>query len=186
MWSLKAGWLKASSSECERLFRKAASRSPSNTAIPPLAWLCVDLPIYLGRCSLCIRIRQTSLCPDLIVPPPDKVPARRAILAANMETALNALWDSGPGPGDRIVIVGAGAVGLLVTNLAARLPGAEVLACDIDPAREDIARALGASFSLPDGLGKAEADVVFHASATASGLATALLSAGFRKPALSN
>ena len=102
-----------------------------------------------------------------------------AILAANMETALNALWDSGAGPGDRIVIVGAGAVGLLVTSLAARLPGSEVIVCDINPAREAIARTLGASFSLPDALGEAEADVVFHASATPSGLATALLSAGF-------
>ena len=51
-------------------------------------------------------------------------PARRATLAANMETALNALWDAGAGPGDRIVVVGAGVVGLLVASLAARLPGA--------------------------------------------------------------
>ena len=58
-----------------------------------------------------------------LVPVPDSVPARRATLTANMETALNALWDSGAGPGDRIVVVGAGVVGLLVAALAARLPG---------------------------------------------------------------
>jgi threonine dehydrogenase-like Zn-dependent dehydrogenase len=63
---------------------------------------------------------------------PDTVPARRAILAANMETALNALWDSGAGPGDRILVVGAGVVGLLVAALAARLPGADVAITDID------------------------------------------------------
>ena len=53
------------------------------------------------------------------------VPRRRCrraapSLAANMETALNALWDSGAGPGDRIVVVGAGVVGLLVACAAPR------------------------------------------------------------------
>ena len=35
----------------------------------------------------------------------------RAVLAANLETAVNALWDLGPHIGDRIAVVGAGAVG---------------------------------------------------------------------------
>ena len=47
-------------------------------------------------------------------------------MAANLETALNALWDSGAGPGDRIVVIGAGMIGLLVTALAAGLPGVTV------------------------------------------------------------
>ena len=59
---------------------------------------------------------------------PDEIPLRRATLTANMETALNALWDSGAGPGDRIVVVGAGVVGLLVASLCARLPGTGVTA----------------------------------------------------------
>jgi 2-desacetyl-2-hydroxyethyl bacteriochlorophyllide A dehydrogenase len=138
-------------------------------------------PDLIGRKVFTLHPHQTlfSVPRDAVAPLPGTLPARRAILAANMETALNAMWDSGAGPGDKIVIIGAGAVGLLVTSLAARLPGAEVLVCDIDPAREAIARALGASFSLPDALGNAEADVVFHASGTPSGLATALVSAGF-------
>ena len=37
--------------------------------------------------------------------------AARAVLAANMETALNALWDGAPGPAARIAVVGAGMVG---------------------------------------------------------------------------
>jgi threonine dehydrogenase-like Zn-dependent dehydrogenase len=117
---------------------------------------------------------------------PDAVPARRAVLAANMETALNALWDSGAGPGDRIAIVGAGIVGLLVASLAARLPGAEVVAVDPDPSRGPIADALGVAWAA-DALGVAWAaetpaegwaDVVLHASATQQGLASALSLAG--------
>src|SRR5262245_20254369 len=74
-----------------------------------------------------------------LVPVPEGVPPRRATLTANMETALNALWDTGAGPADRIVVVGAGVVGLLVSALAARLPGAEVTAVDTDEGRRPIA-----------------------------------------------
>ncbi|HEX8665635.1 MAG TPA: zinc-binding alcohol dehydrogenase [Beijerinckiaceae bacterium] len=113
---------------------------------------------------------------DLAVVPAD-VPPRRAVLAANMETALNALWDSGAGPGDRIVVVGAGVVGLLAGYLSACLPGAEVTMVDIDLSREEVAAGLGCRFRKPlDAPGKA--DVVFHASATSEGLACALACAG--------
>lgn len=108
---------------------------------------------------------------------PDGVPARRAVLAANMETALNAVWDSGAGPGDRIMVVGAGVLGLLVGSLAARLPGAEVTVVDIDSTRRSIARDLGCGFRKPLDAPE-DADVVFHASATAPGLACALACAG--------
>jgi threonine dehydrogenase-like Zn-dependent dehydrogenase len=108
---------------------------------------------------------------------PESVPARRAVLGANMETALNALWDSGAGPGDRILVVGAGVVGCLVTALAAGLPGAEVTLVDIDLTREALAGSLGAAFAKPiDAPG--EADVVIHASGTAPGLACSLACAG--------
>jgi NADPH:quinone reductase-like Zn-dependent oxidoreductase len=113
----------------------------------------------------------------MVHPVPETVPARRAILAANMETALNAMWDSGAGPGDRIAIVGAGIVGCLIASLAARIAGTEVTLVDIDLSRAEIARHLGVSFSkpldAPDGM-----DVVFHASASAPGLACALACAG--------
>ena len=54
-----------------------------------------------------------------------------------------------PGPGDRIVVVGAGVVGLLVASLAARLPGAEVTAVDVDESRRPIVESLGARFARP-------------------------------------
>jgi threonine dehydrogenase-like Zn-dependent dehydrogenase len=108
---------------------------------------------------------------------PDGVPPRRAVLAANMETALNGLWDAGAGPGDRILVVGAGLVGCLVGYLAGRLPGAEARLVDIDLSRQEIARNLGCAFSKPlDAPG--ENDIVFHASASEAGLACALASAG--------
>jgi NADPH:quinone reductase-like Zn-dependent oxidoreductase len=139
----------------------------------------VESGALAGRTVFALHPHQSAfdLPPTLLHPVPDGVPARRAVLAANMETALNALWDSGAGPGDRILVVGAGVVGLLVAYLAARLPGAEVTVADIDFARRPVVEAFGAAFTRPlDAPG--EADVVFHASATGPGLACALACAG--------
>lgn len=108
---------------------------------------------------------------------PDGVSAERAVLAANMETALNAVWDAAPGPGDRIAIIGGGVVGCLVAYLCGHLPGAEVTLVDINPEREAIAKSLGIHFSLPEAA-PSDCDVVFHCSASAAGLATAIAAAG--------
>jgi NADPH:quinone reductase-like Zn-dependent oxidoreductase len=111
---------------------------------------------------------------------PERIPSERATLAANMETALNALWDSGANAGDRITVIGGGLVGLLLTSLVCQLPGAEVVL--VDPLdRDAMARSFGARWMTP-GQAKAHnhaADVVFHTSANPQGLVLALELAGF-------
>ena len=109
---------------------------------------------------------------------PDGLPPRRAALAANMETALNTLWDSRATAGDRILVVGAGVLGLLIAALAAELPGADVTITDIDPARRAVAETLGVSFALPSAAPK-DRDIVIHTSASSEGLKLALASAAF-------
>ena len=133
-----------------------------------------------GKTVFCLHPHQDYFNAPVtsLVPVPEGVPARRATLTANMETALNALWDGGAGVGDRIVVVGAGVVGLLVTSLAARLPGAEVTTVDVDETRRPVVEALDARFARP-GEGPGDADLVFHASASAAGLNVAINSAGF-------
>jgi len=108
---------------------------------------------------------------------PETVPPVRAVLAANMETALNAVWDAAPGPADRIAIIGAGVVGCLVAYLCGRIPGTEVTLIDINPARAELARSLGVGFAMP-GAAEGECDLVVHASGNAAGLGTALALAG--------
>ena len=132
-----------------------------------------------GREVFALFPHQTrfNLAADAVIPLPAGVSPRRAVLAANMETALNAVWDGAPGPADRIGIVGGGLLGLLVAYLCGRLPGADVTVIDVDPARGPIAAALGVRFAPPDAA-PADCDLVFHASATAPGLATALRIAG--------
>ena len=109
---------------------------------------------------------------------PDAVPAPRAVLAANLETAVNGVWDARPQIGDRIVVVGAGTVGCLVAWLAARIVGCEVDLVDVNPRRAAIARELGVRFAAPDAVSEG-VDVVIHASGSPEGLALALRIAAF-------
>lgn len=111
-----------------------------------------------------------------VVPLPEGVPPERAVLAANLETAVNAVWDARPTVGDRIVVIGAGVVGLLVAWLCHAIPGTRVTVVDPDASKADVADELGVPDFASDAPG-GEADLVFHASATAEGLASALRAA---------
>lgn len=134
---------------------------------------------WLDRHVFCLHPHQTSFVTqtDYLTPVPDTVPVHRAVLAANMETALNALWDGKPSPADQICVVGAGVVGLLTAYLCQKIPGTSVTVVDINPARGGLANRLGCKFALPDNAPE-EQDIVFHASASSSGLQTALSAAG--------
>jgi len=109
---------------------------------------------------------------------PDGVPPERAVLAANLETAINGVWDARPHVGDRITVVGAGAVGCLAAWIAGRIAGCEVELVDTNPRRGAIAKALGVGFETPADASDG-ADVVIHASGSAAGLALALRVAAF-------
>ena len=136
-------------------------------------------PGLQGRLVFALHPHQSAfnIPAEAVVPIPDRVPPSRAVLAANMETALNAVWDARPAAADRVAVVGAGVVGSLVAWLCGQLPGAEVTLVDIVPSRGELARALGVSFALPNAA-PGECDLVVHASATAAGLAVALGLAG--------
>jgi len=108
---------------------------------------------------------------------PEDVPPLRAVLAANMETALNGVWDAAPGPADRIAVVGAGVVGSLVAYLCGRIPGTDVTLVDINASRAELAAKLGVGFAGP-GNANADCDLVVHASGSPDGLRTALELAG--------
>jgi len=81
---------------------------------------------------------------------PTTIPAERAVLAANLETAINALWDGAPSLGDRITVVGGGALGCLVAWLAGRVHACDVEVVDINPQRATIAETLGVRSAAPE------------------------------------
>ncbi|EDM69488.1 putative dehydrogenase [Roseobacter sp. AzwK-3b] len=132
-----------------------------------------------GRAVFALHPHQTRFRMDraMLTPLPDDLPPERAVLGANMETALNILWDSGAAAGDRIAVIGAGVVGALTGYLASRLPGADVTLIDTAPGRAALADTLGCAFAAPD-MAPEGCDVVMHATASAAGLATAIDCAG--------
>jgi threonine dehydrogenase-like Zn-dependent dehydrogenase len=133
----------------------------------------------VGRSVFCLYPHQTEyvIAESALLPVPDDVPEKRAVLAANLETALNAMWDARPLPGDRISVIGAGVVGGLVAYLARSFSGADVELVDRNAARAALARSLGVRFRTPEQASNAR-DLVFHASGSPSGLKTALDVAG--------
>jgi len=136
-------------------------------------------PAMNGRTVFTLHPHQTlfDLPETAVVPLPGGVPAARGVLAANMETALNATWDMSwdmdGGPSGRIAVVGAGVVGALTGFLCANAKVTDVTLVDINPARAEVARALGLKFAAPDAAPR-DCHWVIHASASAAGLKTAL------------
>jgi hypothetical protein len=132
-------------------------------------------PELLGRLVFCLFPHQSAYVVPAaaVLPLPSDVPPERAVLAANLETALNALWDAAPRLGDRVTVVGAGVLGCLCAYLLARQIGVAVELVDIQAERAAVARELGASFAMR-AEAQRERDLVIHASATESGLRTSL------------
>jgi len=133
----------------------------------------------IGQTCFALHPHQSVavICAAAALPLPEGLPPRRAVLAANMETAVNVTWDSGAGPGDRVLVVGAGVVGLLVAHVIARIPGTQVTLCDPNPGRAALAAAMGAGFAPPDAVPDGQ-DIVVNTSASAAGLRRALEAAG--------
>ncbi len=131
-----------------------------------------------GRFVFCLFPHQTGyrVPASAVVPLPEGLPPGRAVLAANMETAVNGLWDASPRIGDRIAVVGLGVVGLLVAWLASRIPGTRVTAVDTNPGRQAVAESLGLDFQAH--CEQDDHDLVIHASGHPAGLETALSLAG--------
>ena len=136
-------------------------------------------PALLDKTVFCLYPHQTVFHAPVasVFPLPDGVPPQRAILAANLETAINGLWDATPRVGDRVAVVGAGTLGCLMAWLLARIPGLGVELIDVNEDKRSVAQTLGAGFASPDDAAP-EADLVIHCSASESGLNTALELAG--------
>ena len=132
-------------------------------------------PGWPGTVVFCLYPHQTRyVVPvDAVEPLPADLPAARAVLAANAETALNACWDAMPRAGERISVIGAGVVGTLTAALCAAIPGTEVELVDINPARRETADRLGIDFAQPDEA-RTTNDRIIHASASEDGLRLAL------------
>ena len=81
---------------------------------------------------------------ELAVPLPEGMPLEQAALMEPMSCCLHGLEVAPPRPGDRVIILGGGTVGLLMTQLVKLLGAAEVAVSEPVAGKRDLARRLGA------------------------------------------
>lgn len=132
-------------------------------------------PSLIGKTVFTLFPHQSAFIvpADAVTVVPQAVPARRAVLAGAVETAVNVLWDARPALGDRITVIGAGMIGCSIARLASGIPGVEVTLVDVDPAKAPVAHLLGVGFASPENA-LPDHDVVIEASGTPEGLRRAL------------
>ena len=117
---------------------------------------------------LFIDNQQISIIPKVI-------PAKRAALASNMETALNAVWDSGVSFGDKVAVCGFGMIGGLVARLLSMMPAVELIVLEKNAFRAAQAKKMG----FPTNPSKLESfDISFHTSGTSDGMQTCINAVG--------
>jgi hypothetical protein len=132
-----------------------------------------------GQRVFCLHPHQDRYVVPIsaLTPVPDAVPSDRAVLAGTVETGINALWDAAPRIGDRVAVIGAGMVGGIIAALLRTFPLGRLQLVDVNPARAALADALHVTLVHPHDAAD-ENDLVFHCSATESGLARGLQSLG--------
>ena len=161
-------------------------------SVMPLDWC--------GRCPAC-RAGHTHIChrlnfigidspgsmqsswtvpADVLVPLPPDLPLHHAALVEPTAVAVHDVRRARVQPGERVVVVGAGPVGLLIA-LVARASGAEVLVVELDPRRRKVCASLefpvldpnadDVPASVNDWTDGAGAAAAFEVSGSASGVA---------------
>ncbi|ROO61359.1 2-desacetyl-2-hydroxyethyl bacteriochlorophyllide A dehydrogenase [Micromonospora sp. Llam0] len=120
---------------------------------------------------------------ELVLPLPEGVPLDHAALVEPVAVAVHDVRRAKVTPGDQVVVVGGGPVGVLIATVA-QLHGARVLLVEPDPFRRSVAGEIGFAVVDPqvtdpvavvnewtDGAG---ADIAFEVSGSAGGVATAV------------
>lgn len=111
---------------------------------------------------------------------PQGLPLERAALAEPLAVAVHAAGLAGDLKGSRVLVIGAGPIGLLVAAAALRAGAASVDASDVRAEPLERARALGASETFlvgEDAVAPASYDVVFECSGVAPALTQAVRAA---------
>ncbi len=122
--------------------------------------------------------------PDQLKRVPDDISLQDAVFLPNMETAVNLVQDGRPLIGERVVVLGQGIVGLLLTAALSRHPLAALVAVEGQPHRQERAHAMGAEAVYgPGDAAEAEAleysDLIYEVSGQPQALNLAIALSGY-------
>jgi len=101
---------------------------------------------------------------------PDDIPSKRAVFASNMETVVNAIWDSKPQLGDQILIAGFGTIGALLALTISQYPRLDIKILENNPKRRKIAKECGLETIDADKDSHTEFDISYHCTGKETGL----------------
>lgn len=132
---------------------------------------------WKGKLVHLMHPHQDYIVADLqsvtILPP--SIPLKRAVLTSNVETAVNAIWDSQVSMGDKVLVVGFGMIGSLVARLLSLMPAVEVSVLERDAYRKKLAIEMG--FKILEET-SSSFDCSFHTSGSSDGLQWCIDSVG--------
>jgi L-iditol 2-dehydrogenase/L-idonate 5-dehydrogenase len=114
----------------------------------------------------------------MLRPLPEALSLRDAALVEPASVAWHAVSRAGDLAGKRVLVIGAGPIGLLIVAVARRAGAAEIIATDMFDAPLANAMSLGATRTLratdAEAIAVADADVTFESSGSHRGLASAV------------
>ncbi len=117
--------------------------------------------------------------PDVCSIIPSGIPPKRAVLASNLETAINAVWDSGVSIGDKILVVGYGLIGALICEILSNIMGVDVVSLESDPNRQTLAKNNGLDAISTDQATARKFDIAINTSANQNGLQSCINAVGY-------
>ncbi len=169
----------------------------------PMVWCRECLFCRTGREQLCRNRRligahrpgayaaSVAVPAHVVLPIPDTLPLRLAALAEPVGVALRIADLAGDVRGGTVLVAGAGPIGLLAVRTLNLAGAAHIHVVDLDPARREMARSLGATVWDPrtvdvpavlrdatDGLGVAASVDAVGATATRATCVAATISGG--------
>jgi len=109
---------------------------------------------------------------------PEGIPALRATLAANLETAINAVWEVPLSIGDRVLVAGFGIIGSLLARVLQGIPGIDLRVLEKNEERRSLAQKMGFNIQDPDKL-TASYDFAFNTTANEKALQYCIDHLGF-------
>jgi L-iditol 2-dehydrogenase len=158
-----------------------------------------DSTVYCGGCDYCRRgavnlcdarmvlgvscgeYRRDGAFAELVAVParivhrlPEGLAFEHAATTEALAVAVHAVGRHRPEPTDRVVVIGAGMIGLLTVQVLRARGCTDITAADPDPTRRALAAALGASRTVADAGELADADHAFEAVGLAATVAAAV------------
>lgn len=110
---------------------------------------------------------------------PSQIPAKRAVLVSNLETVVNAIWDSKLMLGEKILVVGFGIIGALLCEVLKKFPVADITILEKNEFRYKKAQSLGFKATRSPMQPSSSVDLAFNTTSNEQALQICIDSVGF-------